>query len=350
MTSAKKSIIPEFEEKISMLNADDHFNVNQTDISNKLTGSEVIFAGLKTGQKTQTASLKSLHGINVWCLDEAEEETDEDRFDKVDLSVRKPGATNMIILIMNPTSKEHWIWQRWFEGYTKHVTIGGYQIPVSTHPELCHIHTTYLDNINNIPDDYLKRIDEIKEKNPEKYRHVILGGWVEKAEGVIFDNWVEGEFDESLPYGFGLDFGYSVDPDALIKVAIDEKRRKIYLKEYLYENGLGSEKLQMKLKRMCAKNEIIADCAEPRLIDDLKPLNIKPSIKGQDSVRAGIKILLDYELVVDPDSHNLKKELNNYVWSDKKSDTPIDMYNHLLDACRYYVFTKLKRKQEMWVV
>jgi len=88
---------------------------------------------------------------------------------------------------------------------------------------------------------------------------------------------------------------------------------------------------------------IVADSAEPRLITELKRhCNVKPSIKGQGSVTYGISLLQDYDLVVSPDSTNLIKELNNYRWLERKSNTPIDKYNHLIDAVRYAVGYQLQ--------
>jgi phage terminase large subunit len=81
--------------------------------------------------------------------------------------------------------------------------------------------TTYLNNRNNLSESYLKRLDLIKQNNPGKYKHLVLGGWLEKAEGVIFENWQEGTFDDSLPFVYGMDFGYVTDPTTLVKIAKD---------------------------------------------------------------------------------------------------------------------------------
>jgi phage terminase large subunit len=350
MTSAEKSIIPEFNDKIDLLNANNYFDVTKKSILNKYTGSEIMFSGIKTSSGNQTANLKSLSGMNFWVLDEAEELTDEKTFDTIDLSIRDIKKKNIVVLVLNPTTKEHWIWKRWFESTHKYIEVDGVKVPVSTHPEVTHIHTTYLDNIENIPPDYLERIMRMKTENPKKYEHVIIGGWLNKAEGVIFENWSTGTFDESLPYGYGQDFGFAVDPDTLIKVAIDEKQKRIYVKEEIYQNGLSTDQLKSKVLSITGDNLVIADNAEPRLIRDLsnEGINIKPCLKGKDSVKAGIKKMMDYEIIVSPCSMNIIKELNNYVWSDKKSETPVDDYNHAIDAIRYYVFfTKNKIKSSI---
>jgi phage terminase large subunit len=345
MTSAHSSIIPEFEEKIDVLNAHQYFKVNKTDITNIATNSDVLFKGIKTGSGNQTAALKSLQGVTVWVLDEAEELVDEETFDKIDMSIRKKGKKNIVILILNPTTKEHWIYKRFFQDNGVQAGWNGVKNDVT------YIHTDYRDNAENLSESFISQVERIKETNPKKYNHIILGGWLDKAEGVIFENWTFGEFPSDVDYGFGLDFGFSVDPDALVKCHINKSKKEIYLKEELYKNGLGSDKLSGILKDACGNKQVIADNAEGRLIADLraKGLNTIPCKKGAGSIVAGIKIMQDYKLIVDPKSTNLAKELNNYVWDDKKSEKPIDAYNHLLDACRYYI-TYNTRDNDLWVM
>ena len=69
-----------------------------------------------------------------------------------------------------------------------------------------------------------------------------------------------------------------------------------------------------------------------------------PAIKGQGSIVYGIAMLQDYDLVIDDGqgSTPLIKELNNYSWLEKKSQTPIDKFNHAIDALRYSVSYQLK--------
>jgi phage terminase large subunit len=350
MSSAALSIIPEFIEKIDLLKVANHFTVTRDAIVNNQTNSDIIFKGIKTSSGNQTANLKSLQGVSTWVLDEAEELEHEDIFDKIDLSIRRKDVQNRIILVMNPATKEHWIWKRFFEGHTKYVEIEGVSVPVSTHPDLCHIHTTYLDNKVNLSDSYLKQLDSIKQINPAKYKHIVLGGWLDKSEGCIFgENWEEGEFPEDLPFIWGMDFGYVTDPTTLVKVAVKDNR--LYIKGYLYETGLSTDQIADELSKHVQKNElIIGDNAEPRLINELwdKGFNIQPCTKGKDSIRMGIANMQDMKIIVCPDSHDIKKELNNYAWHDKKSNTPQDNYNHYIDAIRY-AFTDLTQNSNFFV-
>lgn len=346
MASAGISIIPEFMEKIELMEVAHHFDVNKSEITNTETGSDILFRGIKTSSGNQTANLKSLQGVTTWVLDEAEELINENIFDTIDLSIRKKGIQNRIILVMNPTTKEHWVWKRFFNGHVKYIDVDGEQIPVSNHPDICHIHTTYLNNRQNLSESYLKRLDLIKQNNPGKYKHLVLGGWLEKAEGVIFENWKEGIFNDSLPYVYGMDFGYITDPTTLIKVAKDGD--VLYLKEQLYRQGMDTNSIASFLDRTVEKHDlIVADNAEPRLIAELqdKGFNIIPCQKGKDSIKNGIANLSGVNMVVD--GQNLIKELNNYSWSNKRANIPNDNYNHLIDAVRY-AFIELSTKNEFY--
>ena len=336
MTSAHLSIIPEFLEKIGLLGFDNIFSINKAEVLNLSNNSDIIFRGIKTSAGNQTASLKSLQGISCWVLDEAEELIDENIFDTIDLSIREKDIQNRIILVLNPVTKEHWIYDRFFQEKGVEEGFNGIR------DNICYIHSTYLDNIENLSQSFLERIKTIKHTNFKKYTHKILGGWLEKAEGVVFDNWSFGEFNpNNLQTSCGLDFGFSIDPDSLTEVAIDKKHQKIYLKEHIYRNGLKSQELATVILDKIGNILCIADSSEPRLIADLKHLgvNIKPVKKG--TIESGITRMQDYELIVSPESTNIAKELNNYIYSDKSSKLYVDSYNHAIDGVRYNVIYHL---------
>lgn len=341
LTSAHVSIIPEFIDKIEIANLHNDFYITKDEIINIKTGSKIIFKGIKTSSGTQTANLKSLSGITTWVLDEAEELTDEDTFDKIDFSIRNYEKQNRIVLILNPTTKEHFIFKRFFE--SKGVEAGTNLIKGDT----TYIHTTYLDNKKFLSESFLNQIESLRINNPQKYQHQILGGWLNKAEGVIFSNWRIDNFIDNGFGCFGQDFGFSIDPTTLIQISIDKSNKKIYAKELLYKAGLTTTDIFAENIRYTGRNNlIVADSAEPRLIQELKNrgLNIKAVEKPKIIDR--VALVQDYEIIVDKDSINLIKELNNYVWHDKKSQTPIDDYNHLLDAAGYAVWNLLGKQQK----
>jgi len=204
------------------------------------------------------------------------------------------------------------------------------------------IKSNYLDN-PYLPEQELANI-LMKKGKPgfENWWKVYGLGEMGKLEGSIFPNWRHGKFDESLPFGFGIDFGFS-DPDAMVKIAIDLKKMKLYVDECIYANGLSSSELGDRIaKHADASNLIIGDAADARLIYELgRRFNIKPANKKSGSVQEGIKLMQDFEIIVTDDSPNIAKSLNNYVWSDKKGQVPEHAFSHICDAIRYYVSHQL---------
>ncbi len=336
LRAASISIIPEFIEKLELLNVINNFTITKDEIINKSNGSKIIFRGIKTSSGDQTANLKSLQGITTWVMDEAEELNNENIFDKIDLSVRNIAQDNRVILILNPSTKEHFIYQRWFE--SRGVEAGSN----ITKDDTTYIHTTYLDNIENLSPSYLKQIQTMKERRPERYKHTIEGAWLDKAEGVIFTNWSIGEFKQVNKIVFGQDFGFSNDPSSLVKTSIDKQNKVIYVQLCFYQPKLTTSEISVLNKKFAADHLIVGDSAEPRLINELsKDCNIVPAIKGQGSITFGISLLQDYDLIITEDSTDLIKELNNYCWLEKKSQTPVDNFNHAIDALRYAVSYQL---------
>jgi len=337
LRAAGISIIPEFIEKLELLGVIDQFKITKDEIINKGNGSKIIFRGIKTSSGDQTANLKSLQGITTWVMDEAEELNDEDIFDKIDLSVRNKIQENRVILILNPTTKEHFIYKRWFED--RGVSAGSN----ITKEDTTYIHTTYLDNIDNLSESYIKQIETMKVRRPNRYKHTIEGAWLDKAEGVIFTDWSIGEFKQVGKVVYGQDYGFSNDPSTLVKTSIDKENKVIYIQLCFYQTKLTTSEILQLNKKFAADNLIVGDSAEPRLITELsRDCNVVPAIKGQGSITFGISLLQDYDLVITEDSTELIKELNNYCWLEKKSQTPVDNFNHAIDALRYAVSYQLQ--------
>ena len=344
LRSASISIIPEFIEKIELLNKTEDFKITRDEIINKGNGSKIIFRGIKTSSGDQTANLKSLTGITTWVMDEAEELTNEETFDKIDLSVRNKTLDNRIILILNPTTKEHFIYSRWYEGRG---VAPGLNI---TKGDTTYIHTTYLDNLDNLSESYINQIEAMKQRRSDRFKRTIEGSWLDKAEGVIYSTWSIGEFKYSGKIIFGQDFGFSSDPSSLVKVSIDKQNKIIYVQLCYYKTKLTTSEIAVLNQKFAGNDLIVADSAEPRLINELsRSCNIVPAIKGQGSITYGISMIQDYDLVIDSESTDLIKELNNYVWLERKSQTPVDNYNHALDALRYAVSYQLQSGGEYYI-
>jgi len=366
LATAEDSIIPEFSEKIDILNCRDSFDIQKDRITGVDNGSKIVFRGIKTSSGNQTANLKSLKNFSIFILEEAEEMPTFDSWDKIKKSIRALDVRNLSVLILNPTTKEHWVYTELFE--SKGVNEGFNGVVGN----VLYIHSTYLDMERRfIPDSIFEDFEEkrlayeeyeklsaaekesanpLLIKKAKYYKHVVLGGWLDVAEGVIYTNWRLGEFEEPTPSIYGQDFGFSIDPTTLVKVSIDKSRKKIFIKELLYRPKLVTSQIIEENKRLAPGGLIYADSAEPRLIEEIRRAgcNIKETVKGQGSVSAGIAILQDYELIIDPGSSNTIKELNNYVWHDKKSKMPVDAWNHSLDSIRYATFPALSQIKRVW--
>ena len=335
MTSAEKSIIPEFIIVATRNGTIRDFDVTKTQITNKHTGSFILFSGIHTSSGNQTATLKSIAGITTWVIDEGEDFRDEKTFDDIDNSVRSIGNQNRVIWIMNPCTDEHFIYKRWIEAKNKQIDIDGFKVVVSDVDEVEHIHTTYLIAKKYLSESFLDKAEKLKISNPQKYYHTFIGGWLDKSEGVIYEDWEEGEFDNDLPFCYGLDFGFN-DPNAMVKVAVDNNLKRIYLDECYFKSGDGLEQLHEVLYNICGNDElIVGDNQAKTLIYSLQEKGLNIVGCRDKKVQYRIKMIQGYKLIVTKESTNLKKALNNYSWHDKRSETPNHEWSDLCDAFGY---------------
>ena len=331
MVSAATSIIPEFIEKLELNGIAKHFRITRDEILNISTGSSFIFKGIRTSAGNQTAALKSLQGITTFVLDEAEELVNEDDFDKIDQSVRAKNKQNRVMLILNPTTKEHWIYQRFYAAKGVNPGINQWKDNVT------YLHTTFKDNIDHLSESFLLQLEDIRRRRPDRYNHQILGGWLDKAEGVVYNNWSIGDFNDYHQTIFCQDFGFSIDPTVLCKISVNKDKKMMWVKEYFVKAGLSTKEIAEKNRRFAGEELIICDNSEPRLLSEMKDTykcNVKATVKGKGSILSGIALVQDYNIIVDPGSKNIIKELNHYVWHNK-NERPVDKWNHTLDAIRY---------------
>ncbi|RGN50048.1 MULTISPECIES: PBSX family phage terminase large subunit [unclassified Bacteroides] len=341
MSSAEISVIPEFQEKID---ADHHtrdFRTTSRKVVNRKTKSEVLFRGIKTSSGNQTAKLKSIHGITGFVVDEAEEWVSEEDFEKIALSIRELNAKNFIIIIMNPADSNHWVYKRFIENTHKIVYYDGVPVQISTHPNVCHIHTTYLDNLDHLSPQFIEEVQRMKEENPEKYAHVVIGRWADVAEGAVFKKWgIVKEFPSyAKKVALASDWGYTNDPSTGIRCGIVDNR--LYVDELFYETGMLTNAIAEKLKPWGLK--VYGDSADPRLIQEIKNrgVNIYPVDKFSGSIKAGIDKIHEMELFVTERSYHIIEELRKYVWDKDKDghyiNEPVDAWNHCIDPIRYYI-------------
>ena len=346
LTSASKSIIPEVEDKIERDGTKDFFIINKDEIINTRSRSKIMFMGIKTSSGNQTAKLKSIQGISVFVCDEAEEWVSEEDYDKMVLSIREEDIQNMVVVVMNPANTSHFIYQKYIKDTHRVEVIDGVPVQISTHPNVLHIHTTYMNNLDYLSKEFLREVKEIKEKDPDKYARVVIGKWADMNEGAIFRKYTK---IDSIPMfvktcAIGIDFGYTNDPTAAVLCGLHGNT--LYLDELCYQTHMGSGDI-IKHLRPYSAFDMIADSADPRLINDLRSggLRMIPVVKGAGSVIAGINKMLELDIVVTSRSVNLINELDNYCWSKDKDgrliNEPIDKYNHLIDAARYFVLSRV---------
>lgn len=193
-----------------------------------------------------------------------------------------------------------------------------------------------------------ERIENIED---EELRKVYARGLTGKLSGVIFPNFaIVDELpktDEWKLFGFGLDFGFTNDPTALVKVVL--AHGELYVDLLIYDTGLTNPKIAEKAKAegVTRKTQIIADSAEPKSIAELNNLGlwVVPTLKGKDSILLGIDILQRYKINATRRSTALIEELQSYKWEEnkdgKKTNKPIDDFNHAIDALRYFAIMKL---------
>lgn len=268
----------------------------------------------------------------LW-IEEAYEITKESDFDMIDESIRgevPEGLFKQITLTFNPWNEHHWLKKRFFD-------IEDENVLAMTTNYTCN---EWLDEAD------LKVFERMKEYNPRRYQVAGLGNWG-IVDGLVYENWIEQEFniDEIRKYdsAFGLDFGYTNDPTALFCGAIDKANHKIYVFDELYQKGLSNSAIADNIKRMgYSKEQITADSAEPKSIDELKTLELRrvtPAQKGKDSINNGIQFVQDFQIIIHPRCVNFITEISNYTWDEdkfgNKINKPIDDFNHLMDAMRY---------------
>lgn len=214
------------------------------------------------------------------------------------------------------------------------------------------IHSTYLDN------PYLDKaqIAEIESNRyNEQWWRVYGLGLTGHIEGTIYRPFIQiDELPEArsrMRHVYGLDFGYSNDPTALVDVYIDEAGKKIYVDEIIYETGLLNSDIAQRMAEagISKATEIFADAAEPKSVDEIGRkvyrYNVKPAYKKD--LLSQIQFLQQFEIYVTTSSLNVIKESRQYKWKEDRDgnavNEPIDAFNHAMDALRYAVFTALRK-------
>ena len=332
----KDSCYTELKWAIHRLGVDAFFSCTQSplEITYLPTGQKIYFRGLDDPLKVTSITVDVGSLCWLW-IEEAYEINSEADFDMLNESIRGEVEGNLfkqITLTFNPWNDRHWLKKRFFDN-----------------PDADTLAMTTNYTCNEWLDEAdLQVFETMKEKNPRRYQVAGLGNWG-IVDGLVYENWKEQEFNvedvrtSATTSVFGLDFGYTNDPSALFCGILDVKAKKLWVFDEMYEKALSNRDIYNNIVDMgFAKEQIIADCAEPKSIDELKYYGlrrIQGAKKGKDSINNGIQWIQELEIIVHPRCVNFLTEISNYQWdSDKfgnKVNKPIDCFNHLMDAMRY---------------
>ena len=336
--SIYREILDRAEENDTLAN----FHINDSVMTIEYGANSINAVGFRKSSSDQKAKLKSLANYNCIIIEEADEIPEED-FMQLDDSLRTLKGDIVIILLLNPPPKSHWIIKRWFNlipSGTKNFYIA--ELKPERNKDTIFIPASYKDNIKNIAKQSITSYEEYQQTKPDHYWNMIKGLIPETVKGKVYSNW---QMIDKVPFEArlirrGLDFGYTNDPTGLIDIY--EYNGGYIFDEQLYRKGLLNKQIADYILNLTDPEcLVIADSAEPKSIDEIKlyGVNILPAIKGSGSINTGIAFIKGQKISFTKRSINLKLEYENYAWIvDKEGNTintPIDFFNHLLDAARY---------------
>lgn len=318
------------------------------------TGQTILFSGMDDPMKL--ASITVSHGYLCWVwFEEFSDITDQEAFTKIVMSIRgyippETGLFKQITGTFNPWSEHSWIKKEFFD---------------KPRDDTFTATTTFRDN-EFLGDDDIQRYMDLYKTNPRAARIICDGEWGVSA-GLIYENWTVEEFDyrdilknPHVKASFGLDFGYKISYNAFVAILVDVGARTLWVYDEWYERGLTNIDIAKKITAMGYENEIIyADSAEPKSIFELQAglpeeyttedgerrvhtwalPNIRPALKGPDSVMNGIQRLQSFRIIVHPRCENVIMELKNYCYAQDVDgnyiNKPIKDYDHAMDSIRY---------------
>jgi len=338
--SLTKSVFNELTKAIDKLKVGHLFNIvpSQGHIT-CINGYQILFSGLDDVEKVKSITPKLSVISEIWC----EESTELSYTDIKQLRKRLRGLASYdgktiqkrIILTFNPIYKTHWLFKEYFEknGWKDDQT-------EFLDDRLSILKTTHVDNDFLDPEDHIL----LDEESDEYYYQVYSLGNFGILGDAIFTNWrtedlsaKKGSFDKIRN---GLDFGYSSDPNAYIRMHYDKPGMKIYIFEAWQAKKLTNPMIAEKLKPIISREPIFCDSAEPKSIEELRTdgIDARPVKKGKDSVLHGIKWLNKHEIIIDESLQGVINEFNTYQWKKDKDGNALPIpcgEDHYIDSLRY---------------
>ena len=344
MASAEISVIPEYTEKINMLKKQRAFYVKSDIVVNKVSGGNLYFRGIQTSSGNQTAKLKSIPNLRKFFLDEAQELVNTVDFDTIDLSIRDIDAANEVLMALNPSDIHHWIYKRFFKKPGVPYDFNGVVDDVR------YIHTDWRDLRPYLSPSFIKIALECERDNPEKYQNIYLGDWAIKRSGLIYPRWLPcslADIPPGLEWWYGNDWGYSNDPNALVRMGFDPLTRTLYVVQVAYSTGMLPKDVARAIRQDCeawgqSADRVLVYCdpARPDSIQELRiqyGINAVPGINRDKVGRIGYLQGFKVRYV----GKDIGEEAETYSWEPSKedpevfTDVPQDGGDHAMDAISY---------------
>lgn len=315
-------------------------------------GSLITFRGMDKPEK-----LKSLHGVSIVWIEEATEIT-YDGYKELVGRVREKEASNHFILSCNPVGKENWIYQHYFKTLDdegkEHVKLDEeklYEKGTIVKNKVYYLHSVPTDN-PFIPESYIRRLDEMKEYDPYLYDVARLGKFGTVGTRVLPQFEVAEDAKEFVnavrsidrQYKFiGLDFGFETSYNALVKCAVDDKNKWLYIYDEIYLNHVTDDKFANLPEMQELKDELItADSAEPKTISYYRQMGYKmrPCKKFVGSRLANTRKMKRFKRIIcSPKCKNTIRELRDLTYKkDAKGKIWYDEFNidpHTFSALWY---------------
>jgi phage terminase large subunit len=322
LPSIKGTVLRDFIDILGRLGIYDENNHNKTDQIYEMNGNIIEFVSADQPQKIRGRARDYL-----FC-----NEANELSYDAwMQLIMRTEGK---IVIDYNPSDVSSWI----------------YDMVIPRDDADFYI-TTFRDN-PFLPKELIMELERMKDADPNYWQVYGLG---ERglSQDLIYTHYKTTEnFPDDGEVVYGLDFGFNV-PSAMVKVVF--KEGIAFVKEMLYEAKLTTNDLIDRLKAMelSKYDEIYCDAAEPKTIEELvrNGFNAKPANKD---VTEGIRCVKGTPLTIHQDSVNLLKELKSYRWktdrNGNKLDQPVKFNDHIADAMRYGIYSKLTIPSLTWGV
>lgn len=317
----------------------EELGVNDGTMTISYGGNTANAVGFRKSSGERRSKLKSLANYNVVVIEEADEIPEAD-FMQLDDTLRTLKGDIIIIMLLNPPPRTHWIVKRFFDLLPSGVK--DFYIPKLKEglDDTVFIHTNYKDNAKNLSRQTIQNYERYKTTNPDHYYSMVAGLVPEVVRGKIYSGWtqIDAVPHEARLVRHCLDFGYTNDPTALIDIY--EYNGGFIFDEVEYKSGMKNNDISAVLLNLPSALTI-ADCSEPKSIDEIKGagISILPSEKGADSVANGIQLVQQQRCSVTKRSKNLWNEYENYAWFEDKDGTrlnePKPGYDHGMDALRY---------------